>query len=138
MTQKKTKLNVIVIDDSPLTHLVVEKAIETIDFAVLSAHCYNGEEFIDLVHNTKPDIAFIDIEMTGIDGFTALQTARKHYPELKSIFLSQYISNGFVKAAKNIGANGFLTKMPTVETIKDALIKVINGEFALDKSIEMD
>jgi two-component system response regulator DesR len=129
-------MTVVVIDDSPLTHLIVEKAIEEIDFAVLLAHIYNGEEFVELVRRTKPDIAILDIEMPGIDGFTALESARIYHPELKVIFLSQYNSPGFVKAARKINANGFLVKMPSVETLKESLLKVMNGEFALDQTLE--
>ncbi|GAB1372407.1 hypothetical protein MASR1M45_24690 [Candidatus Kapaibacterium sp.] len=80
--------------DGPLTHLIVEKAIDEIEFAVLLAHIYNGEEFVELVKRTKPDIAILDIEMGGIDGFTAFEAAKSHHPDLKVIFLTQYNSYG--------------------------------------------
>ncbi|MBX3042447.1 MAG: response regulator transcription factor [Candidatus Kapabacteria bacterium] len=127
---------VVLIDDSPLTHLIVEKALDEIDFAVLLAHIYNGEEFVELVKRTHPDLAILDIEMTGIDGFTAMDSARRFHPDLKVIFLSQYNTQGFITAARKANANGFLVKMPSVETLKDALIRVMKGEFVEYSSIE--
>lgn len=132
---KQITTSIVVVDDSPLTHLIIEKAIDEIDFAVLLAHIYNGEEFVELVKRSRPDIAILDIEMTGIDGFTAMETARLYHPELKIIFLSQYNTSGFIKAAKEAKANGFLVKMPSVESLRLALIRVMRGEFVLDESI---
>jgi two-component system, NarL family, response regulator DesR len=126
---------IVLIDDSPLTHLIIEKALDEIEFAVLLSHIYNGEEFIELVKRTRPDIAILDIEMTGIDGFTAMEAVRKIHPELKIIFLSQYNTPGFIKASRDVKANGFLVKMPSVETLREALIKVMDGEFVTDASI---
>jgi two-component system response regulator DesR len=116
--------------------LIVEKAIEEIEFAVLLSHVYSGEEFIELVKRSKPDVAILDIEMTGIDGFTAMQNARHFHPELKVIFLSQYNTKGFVNAARELKANGFLVKMPDVQYLRDCLIKVMNGEFVIDSSLQ--
>ena len=126
---------IVLIDDSPLTHLIIEKALDEIEFALLLSHIYNGEEFIELIKRTRPDIAILDIEMTGIDGFTAMEAVRKIHPELKVIFLSQYNTPGFIKAAKDVKANGFLVKMPSVETLREALLKVMAGEFVTDASV---
>lgn len=135
MKDEILKMSVVVIDDSPLTHLMVEKALNEIEFVMLQSHIYNGEEFVELVKQNKPDIAILDIEMAGIDGFTAMEAARIHHPNLKVIFLSQYNTPRFVKAAHNIKANGFLVKMPEVKLLRDALQKVISGEFVIDSSI---
>ena len=132
----KKSITVVLIDDSPLTHLIVEKALESMEMAILLSHVYNGEEFVELVKRTKPDIAILDIEMTGIDGFTAMESARRHHPELKVIFLSQYNTAGFVKTAYSLKANGFLVKMPEVEFLRNALLRVMSGEFVLDNSLQ--
>lgn len=134
MENSEKTCTIILIDDSPLTHLIIEKALDQIEFAVLLSHIYNGEEFVELVKRTKPDLAILDIEMTGIDGFTAMEAARNYHPELKVLFLSQYNTKGFLNAAKNLQANGFLVKMPSVEILRTALIKVLNGEFVTDES----
>ncbi|MDX9791535.1 MAG: response regulator [Candidatus Kapaibacterium sp.] len=126
-------MTVVLIDDSPLTHLIVEKALDEIEFAVLLSHVYSGEDFVELVKRTKPDIAILDIEMTGIDGFTAMEAARKHHPELKILFLSQYNTKGFVNAARDLKANGFLVKMPSVDILREALLRISNGEFVIDE-----
>jgi two-component system, NarL family, response regulator DesR len=128
-------ITVVSVDDSPLTHLIIEKALEEIDFAIYLSHVYCGEEFVNLVKRTKPDVAIIDIEMSGMDGFTTMLTARKYHPELKVIFLSQYNTSGFIKAAMKLKANAFLVKMPTVEYLKETLINIMKGEFVVDSSI---
>lgn len=128
-------VTVVSVDENPLTHLFVEKALEEIDFALFLSHTYSNQEFIELIKRTRPDVAIIDLEMSGIDGFASMLQTRQYHPELKVIFLSQYSTSGFVKAAMKCDANAFLLKMPSIARLRRTLIQVMNGEFVLDSSI---
>ena len=65
------KKQVMVIDDSRVMELQIQKLLEDSEFEV-AAYCENGEEAIARYGEVCPDVATIDIIMPGIDGTGAL------------------------------------------------------------------
>lgn len=72
--------------------------------------------------------------MTGLEAAKAI---KKEMPAIKIIFLSMYYDVKIILLAKEYRVNGFIFKTITANDLKDALIKVMNGEivYLLPKEI---
>lgn len=70
----------------------------------------NGRQAIELAENFQPDIAFLDIQMPGINGLKAMEEIRAQNPRVKIFILTAYDNVDYAKEALRLGALDYLTK----------------------------
>jgi len=73
---------IMVVDDSKLIVNIVKKGLKKEGFDVLSAQ--NGQEALDLLSRTTPDLIISDLNMPVMDGLTLCRTLRQQ-PEFSGI-----------------------------------------------------
>lgn len=86
----------------------------------------NGEEAIALVHEMKPDICIMDIEMplkTGLDAAEALQEE-----DCKIIILTTFARPGYFERARKAGVRGYLLKDNPIEELVQAIRNIKEGK----------
>ena len=66
--------SVLVVDDDPMTRMLVVEALEPEGFSVLEAE--SGLEGIEAFRHHKPDIILLDVSMPGMDGFECCRHIR--------------------------------------------------------------
>src|SRR5215831_10219677 len=77
---------VLVVDDDPALHQVIEGALVKEGHALL--HATDGGKGMELLEREKIDLAIIDYLMPGIDELKFLEQARDEQPELKAIMIT--------------------------------------------------
>ncbi|MEP6951688.1 MAG: response regulator transcription factor [Ginsengibacter sp.] len=91
----------------------------------------NGEELIQGVESTKPDIILMDLKMPVKDGIETTKYLNKHYPAIRILILTMYEDERFVGHLMDSGANGYLLKSTDPEEIKQAITDVMRTGFYL-------
>ncbi len=79
----------------------------------------NGEAAVDAAGVVRYGLVFLDIEMPGIDGLTALQAIRAIDPEANVVIISSQGTLANVKTAIQLGAKGFLVKPYTKQKVDE-------------------
>ena len=69
-----------------------------------------GRNVIELAENFKPDIAFMDIQMPGINGIDAMKEIRKTNSAVIFIVMTAFDKFHYAKEAINLGVLEYLTK----------------------------
>ena len=64
-------IRALIADDEPLARIALREAIG--DRAEIVAECANGREAAEAMQRLQPDVAFLDIEMPGLDGLAAVR-----------------------------------------------------------------
>ena len=80
-----------------------------------------GRAVIELAENFRPDIAFMDIQMPGINGIEAMKEIRRTNSSTVFIILSAYDKFDYAKEAINLGVLDYLNKPFSKEMIVDVL-----------------
>jgi DNA-binding NarL/FixJ family response regulator len=90
----------------------------------------NGKDFLDQLPKlpAPPDVCLLDINMPVMDGFETATQLKKNWPQIKIVFFSMHNSRSYVSKAKQIGADGFLSKDATADELKKMLGVVLEGE----------
>lgn len=67
------KLTAVIIDDEALARDELSHLLSAVPEVELKASCQNALEGIRAIHELAPELAFVDIQMPGLDGFQMLQ-----------------------------------------------------------------
>src|SRR5258708_32834094 len=66
--------------------------------------------------------------MPGISGFSGLIYLRAQYPAIPVVIVSASDDVGTIRKSLDFGASGFIPKRFGVETLRDAIVKVMDGD----------
>lgn len=69
-----------------------------------------GRSVIELAERFRPDIAFMDIQMPGINGIDAIEEIQKTNPTTQFIILSAYDKFDYAKKALSLGVMEYMMK----------------------------
>lgn len=81
-----------------------------------------GDEVIELVQSTCPDVALLDIELSDeLNGIDLAKILLKTCPDVKVLMLSMYKTHQFIEQVFQAGIHGYIVK----ENGPDELVKAI-------------
>lgn len=85
-----------------------------------------GRQVIELAEEFQPDIAFMDIQMPGINGIEAMREIRRGNKHVVFIVMTAYDKFDYAKEAISLGVLDYLNKPVSRENIIDVLTKAMN------------
>jgi two-component system cell cycle response regulator DivK len=101
---------VLYIEDKSDNRLLVKRVLMAEDIDVIEAE--NALDGISLAQTEKPDLILMDINMAGMDGYTATNNIRQ-LPELNHIpivALTANVMKGDREKSLDAGCDGYLSK----------------------------
>ncbi len=104
------------------------------DFEVIGV-ASDGREAIRLAVREKPDVAVIDISMSGMNGMEATRRLRKQQPGVRVIGLSMHRESSYVLAMLEAGASGYLLKECGSEELARAIRAAAKGQTFLSPAV---
>jgi len=104
-----TPYKVLIVDDSPMIHKMVQKTIQPMGFEVVG-NAKNGKEGVELYEKLKPDLVTMDITMPIMDGVDASENIIKIDPTAAILMLSAMGDDDIKEQAKSKGVRHFITK----------------------------
>ncbi|MFI5709507.1 response regulator transcription factor [Kribbella sp. NPDC051620] len=94
-----------------------------------------GDEVVEAVQSTKPDVALLDVEMPGLDGIEAAAALRRAVPEVRVLMVTTFGRPGYLRRAMEAGAAGFVVKDTPAAQLADAVRRVHQGLRVVDPSL---
>jgi two-component system, LytTR family, response regulator len=82
------KIKAIIVDDEALARDSIREAVNQFDDIEIINECTNGFEAVQAIHQSKPDLIFLDIQMPKLDGFDVVELLGKEAPAI--IFVTAY------------------------------------------------
>ncbi len=128
-------IRVMLVDDQQIvrqglaTILLYEEDIEVVGEAG------DGQEAVSAAQALRPDVVLMDLKMPVLGGVPATRQIREALPETQVIVLSTYDTDDLVFQAIRAGANGYLLKDASSETLSAAIRGVVHGESQLDPTV---
>lgn len=127
-----TPIRVVLVDD----HSLMRQGISTIlsaqaDIEVVG-EASSGEEALEVVRLTQPDVVCMDVEMPGIGGLEATrQLVSDTEVTAHILMLTTFEREDYLLAALDAGASGFLLKNARPEHLVDGVRSIAAGEALL-------
>jgi len=101
---------ILVVEDNPLNLKLARTLLRLEGYAVLEAR--TGEQALGVVHEQRPDLILLDIQLPGIDGLEVCRRLKRD-PSLASIpvvALTSYAMLGDDRKALDVGCAAYITK----------------------------
>src|SRR6266478_2733790 len=126
-TAASTRL--VIADDHPLFRDALRQAVATV---VTSARIDEAGSFDELTalleQDSDVDLILLDLTMPGISGFSGLIYLRAQYPAIPVVIVSASDDGGTIRRSLDFGASGFIPTRFGVETLRDAIVKIMDGD----------
>lgn len=90
---------------------------------------------LDKVREYQPDYIVLDIAMPEIDGLQTLESIKREAPEIRCVILSMYDNPEFVIRARELGAQAYILKTDSDQTILECLSHVAQGSHYISAAI---
>ena len=102
-------LTALIIDDEPLARQELQYLLERTGGVDVLAQGTNGIEAVELIRTHKPDLVFLDVQMTGLDGFGVLKKLLdRKVPMPQVVFATAF--NQYAVRAFEVNAVDYLLK----------------------------
>lgn len=115
-------LRVVMIDSSFKARRDIDSKVKWVenDFELVG-EAANGEEALALLPHVSPHVIFTEIRMPKMDGITFIETAKKRWPNIKYVIVSNYDNFDYLRQAMKVGAYDYILKPVKAEEINQVL-----------------
>lgn len=121
-------IRIVLADDHTIVRDGIKYLLEEEDNISIVGEASNGQEALELVAQTKPDILIIDIRMPVMNGIEAVKALNSKPTNTKAIVLSMHDSEEYILNSINAKAMGYLLKDSGKDEILKAIDKVFHNE----------
>jgi DNA-binding NarL/FixJ family response regulator len=127
MTATATRL--VIADDHPLFRDALRQAVGSVVASARVDEAGSFEELTALLdQDSDVDLVLLDLSMPGISGFSGLIYLRAQFPAIPVVIVSASDDGGTIRQSLDFGASGFIPKRFGVDTLRDAITKVLAGD----------
>ena len=112
-------MNVILVDDEKLNLENLEYIAEKVLPSASRVSFSKASCALEYINSHSVDIAFLDINMRGIDGVTIAKILREKYPRVNILFFTGF--SEYSMAAWDLNCSGYLLKPITEEKVRNAI-----------------
>ena len=129
------RISIAIADDHPLILGGLASMINVVSEFKLIGQAKHGQELIDLVISSPPDIVITDLEMSVLDGSKTIEILNKDFPKVKSIVCSMHYDRFIAKELILRGARAYLPKNVDLDKFIETIIDVYKNGFCFDENI---
>ena len=127
--------NVLIVDDNPGNIRVVDDTLQMMGCNTYIA--FNGADAIVLAEKISMDVALLDVNMPGMDGYELCKKLKRNIAsDIEVIFLSAMSSEYDVISGYDAGGDDYMTKPFNIKEIQAKIQKVIARRKQNDRLLE--
>lgn len=121
-------IRIALVDDHPIVRQGLRGLLLGEDACQVVGEADNGLDALDVIEQTQPDVAVIDVQMPDLDGLEVARRARTRAPRTRIVMLSMHADESYVLAALRHGADGYVLKSSAPTELLAAVHAVAQGK----------
>jgi len=132
------KSTFIVADDHPLFREALIHAIGNCvdDATIIEADSLDSLQAV-VAANPDADLLFLDLNMPGVSGFSALAYIRSNHESLPTVIVSAMDDPAVIRRSIQHGASGFIPKSSPISILENGIKAVLDGEVWLPEGVDL-
>ena len=121
------KPTILLVDDHVSFRNGLKLIMNLENIATIIGEASNGQECMDLLSNSKPDLVIMDIDMPIMNGLETTKKAIELMPDLKIMAYSMFENEIYFLKMIELGAKGYLLKSSGISELEKAINIVLGG-----------
>jgi DNA-binding NarL/FixJ family response regulator len=130
-------LRVLVVDDHSVVRRGTRRILEEAGIEVVG-EAATAEQALEMAEHAASDVVLADVRLPGMSGIELITELRRHRPEIRVLVLSSYGDPGYVRAALEAGAAGYMLKTASDEELISAVRSAALGATIVDAAVSAD
>jgi DNA-binding NarL/FixJ family response regulator len=118
---------IILADDHPIVRQGIRDLLSSNPHLQVIGEAANGQELLELLNKTRPDLIVLDIQMPRLGGLQAAHAIKKRHPKVKVLILTMHKEDPYLTAARGIGIEGFVLKDDIGQVLLSAIETLRQG-----------
>jgi two-component system, NarL family, nitrate/nitrite response regulator NarL len=119
--------HLILVDDHPLVRDGLRARLEAVPNLEVVGEAGDADEALALAAELSPDLALMDIGMSGMNGIALAGVFHEHFPAIRVLMLSMHDNIEYLTQAVRAGASGYVLKDSPATEIVQAIAAVLDG-----------
>ena len=117
---------ILIVDDSADNLAMISLDLQQQNYRVVTAS--NGEDAITIAAQTNPNLILMDINLPELDGLAATRRIREieSLREVPVVAISALNTEGFQRAAYDVGIEGYLTKPIDLDRMHQLIARLLS------------
>lgn len=128
-------IKVAIADDHKIFRKGVILSLRTFTNIKFVQEAENGQELIEGLAKSEPDVILMDLRMPQKDGIESTKYIAKQFPHIHIVVLTMFEDERFVSHLMEIGANGYLLKSADPSEIRRAIMEVAEKGYYLNNFV---
>ena len=126
-TTTKAK-KIFIVDDHPITRQGLAKLISDEEDLTVCGEADNAREALQAISALQPDLAIVDISMTGKTGLELIKDLRAQCLDVQVLVMSMHDETIFAERVLRVGARGYIMKQAGGKILVQAIRQVLSGQ----------
>jgi NarL family two-component system response regulator LiaR len=119
-------IRIMIAVDNAIVRFGLRVFIELFDDFQLVGEAATGNQALDLCRELHPDLILMDLIMPQMYGVIATKKITQHFPKIKILVLTSTIDYDLIDEAMQAGAQGYLLKNVTIDTLAQAIRSAVS------------
>lgn len=119
---------IVIVEDHPVFRAGLKELIETEKDLRVCGEADTITKAITVINREQPDLVIIDITLKGRNGIELIKELHRDSPNIALLVLSMHDESLYAERAFRAGANGYIMKEETSESIVTAIRTVNKGQ----------
>ena len=129
------KINLLIVDDQSLVREGIASLLALQPGINILGTAENGQEAVQFVQQTQPDVILMDIRMPVMDGISAAKNILKANPSQIILMLTTLEDDEYIVKSLKTGARGYLLKDMLAADLAQAVRSAYRGVFQIAPSV---
>jgi DNA-binding NarL/FixJ family response regulator len=122
-------------DDHPLVLAGMKALLQNVQDIEIVGEATDGRAALEIIRQTMPDIAILDISLPGISGLEVARAISTQLPQVRLLALTVHEDHAYVQPMLQAGARGYLLKRSAADELERAVRAIAGGGLYLDPAI---
>lgn len=121
-------IRILIVDDHSVVRKGILNLLEDEDDIKIVGEASDGDDALDMIPETQPDVILLDITMPRMSGIEVTKEVARSFPGVRVLVFSMHNNPDYILNAVQNGASGYLLKDTDQEEILKAIRTVHGGE----------
>ncbi|MEA5078593.1 MAG: response regulator transcription factor [Anaerolineaceae bacterium] len=128
-------IHVVIVDDHSVVRIGIKTFLDTVDGIEVVGEAGGGEQALQVIEATGPDVVLMDLLMPGMDGVETTQLVKKKFPAVQVIILTSYHQDENIFPAIRNGAISYVLKDIDPDDLAEVIRKAVKGQAVLNSRV---